>query len=65
LIIQHAKEEAIRLGHNYIGCEHLLLGMIREEDSFAIELIENTGVEIDELRQAIQDAIRASTSTVT
>jgi len=65
LIIQHAKEEAIRLGHNYIGCEHLLLGMIREEDSLAIELIENTGVEIGELRQAIQDAIQASTSTVT
>ncbi|HKJ68509.1 MAG TPA: Clp protease N-terminal domain-containing protein, partial [bacterium] len=65
LIIQHAKEEAIRLGHNYIGSEHLLLGMMQEEDSLAIGLLENAGVELEELRRAIQDAVQSSTSTIT
>lgn len=65
LIIQHAKEEAIRLGHNYIGSEHLLLGMMQEEDSLAIELLENSGVELEELRRAIQEAVQSSTSTIT
>jgi len=65
LIIQHAKEEAIRLGHNYIGSEHLLLGVLREKDSLAIELLETSGVELDELRRVIQEAVQSSTSTIT
>jgi len=65
MIIQYAKEEAIRLGHNYIGSEHLLLGILRETDNVAVELLENMGVEIGELRQMIQDAVQSSTSTIT
>ncbi|MBS1271410.1 MAG: Negative regulator of genetic competence ClpC/MecB [Candidatus Marinimicrobia bacterium] len=65
LVIQYAKEEAIRLGHNYIGSEHLLLGLLRDEDSQAIALLESLGVDIEELRQAIQHAVHSSTSTIT
>jgi ATP-dependent Clp protease ATP-binding subunit ClpC len=35
-VIQFSREEAIRLGHDYIGCEHLLLGIIREGEGKAL-----------------------------
>ena len=35
----HSKEEAIRLAHNYIGTEHLLLGIIREGEGMAIDIL--------------------------
>ena len=38
-VIQYSREEAIRLGHDYIGCEHLLLGIIREGDGKAYQTI--------------------------
>ena len=38
-VIQYSREEAIRLGHDYIGCEHLLLGIIREGEGKAIQTI--------------------------
>lgn len=65
MIIQYAKEEAIRLGHNYIGSEHLLLGLLREDESLAVELIESAEVDIEELKEAIQNAVQASSSTIT
>jgi ATP-dependent Clp protease ATP-binding subunit ClpA len=38
-VIQYSREEALRLGHDYIGTEHLLLGLIRDGDGVAIKLI--------------------------
>ncbi|MCF7804828.1 MAG: ATP-dependent Clp protease ATP-binding subunit [Candidatus Marinimicrobia bacterium] len=65
LVIQYAKEEAIRLGHNYIGSEHLLLGLLRDEDSSPAQLLISLGVELEELRVALQQAVQTSTSTIT
>ncbi|RKY47793.1 MAG: hypothetical protein DRP88_03675, partial [Candidatus Neomarinimicrobiota bacterium] len=59
-IIKYAKEEAIRLGHSYIGSEHLLLGMLRQERSVGVEVLLNLGIDIEYLRKAIEDAIRPS-----
>ena len=43
-VISFSREEAMRLGHNYIGVEHLLLGIIREGEGIAIKMIDNNGV---------------------
>ena len=40
-VISYSREEALRLGHDYIGAEHLLLGLIREGDGVAIKVIKS------------------------
>ncbi len=55
-VISLAREEAIRLGHDYIGTEHLILGMIREGEGIALELIKKCGVVLDDLRVTIEQA---------
>jgi len=54
-VIQFSKEEAIRLGHNYIGTEHLLLGMIREGEGVAIDILIGLGVDVKSLRRRIEE----------
>ncbi|MBC8082183.1 MAG: ATP-dependent Clp protease ATP-binding subunit, partial [Hymenobacter sp.] len=57
-VISLSREEAIRLGHDYIGTEHLLLGMIREGEGTAIGLLKKLGVSVDELKYALEQATR-------
>src|SRR5690606_30231524 len=59
-VISYSREEAIRLKHDYIGTEHLLLGLIREGDGMAIKLLKNAEVDIAELRRAIEEAVKGS-----
>ena len=54
-VIQYSKEEAIRLGHNYIGTEHLLLGMIREGEGVAIDILIGMGIDVKSLRKRIEE----------
>ncbi len=61
-VISLSREEALRLGHDYIGTEHLLLGMIREGEGVAIEVLKKLGISMEELRDSIEEATR-STST--
>src|SRR5690349_13791093 len=61
-VISLSREEAIRLGHDYIGTEHLLLGMIREGEGTAIALLKKLGVSIDELKYSIEQATRNTAS---
>jgi ATP-dependent Clp protease ATP-binding subunit ClpC len=49
-VISLSREEALRLGHDYIGTEHLLLGMIREGEGVAVGLLKKLGVSLEELR---------------
>ncbi|HRI78413.1 MAG TPA: ATP-dependent Clp protease ATP-binding subunit [Cyclobacteriaceae bacterium] len=53
-VISLSREEALRLGHDYIGTEHLVLGMIREGEGVAVGLLKKLGVPIDELRGEIE-----------
>jgi ATP-dependent Clp protease ATP-binding subunit ClpC len=53
-VISLSREEALRLGHDYIGTEHLLLGMIREGEGVAVSLLKKLGVALDELREAVE-----------
>ena len=56
-ILALAQEEAHLLGHNYIGTEHLLLGLIREESGLAAQVLEKLGVSAPEVRAAIESTI--------
>ncbi|MHA8055103.1 ATP-dependent Clp protease ATP-binding subunit [Aquirufa nivalisilvae] len=53
-VISLAREEALRLGHDYIGTEHLMLGMIRDGEGPGIDLLLKSGVSLDQLRQSIE-----------
>ncbi|RZK89994.1 MAG: ATP-dependent Clp protease ATP-binding subunit, partial [Pedobacter sp.] len=50
------------LGHDYIGTEHLLLGLIREGDGMAIKILRSLGVDTGKLRRSIEDAVRGTSS---
>ncbi|NVJ85867.1 MAG: ATP-dependent Clp protease ATP-binding subunit [Algoriphagus sp.] len=59
-VISLSREEALRLGHDYIGTEHLLLGMIREGEGVAVSILKKLGVPLDELRASIERAVRGT-----
>jgi ATP-dependent Clp protease ATP-binding subunit ClpC len=59
-VISLSREEALRLGHDYIGTEHLLLGMIREGEGVAMSLLKKLGVSLDELRQSVEQATKGT-----
>jgi len=62
-VISLSREEALRLGHDYIGTEHLLLGMIREGEGVAISLLQKLGVSIEDLRVAIEQATKGTATS--
>ena len=53
-VITYSKEEALRLGHDYIGTEHLLLGIIREGEGTAIQILKDLGLDLKQLRTKIE-----------
>lgn len=59
-VIQYSREEAIRLGHDYIGCEHLLLGLVREGEGKGLATLKMLDVDPLRLKKAIEDNIRAT-----
>jgi len=61
-VLQLAREESGRLGHDYIGTEHLLLGLIKQGEGVAVTALINMGLDLEMLRQSIEDAV-ASSST--
>jgi ATP-dependent Clp protease ATP-binding subunit ClpC len=56
-VVVLAQEESRRLKHNYIGTEHLLLGLLREEEGVAARVLERLGVTADEVRAEIDRVI--------
>jgi ATP-dependent Clp protease ATP-binding subunit ClpC len=57
-VITFSREEALRLGHDYIGTEHLLLGIIRDGEGAAIQILQAHGVMLDELRKALEGNLK-------
>ena len=53
----YVKEEALRLGQDTIGTEHLLLGIIRDGDGTAITVLKSLGLNINDLRKVIENTI--------
>lgn len=60
-VLSLAQEEAIRLKHNYIGTEHLLLGLLRQEESVAARVLESLGVGLSKARTAVEYIIGPGT----
>jgi ATP-dependent Clp protease ATP-binding subunit ClpC len=57
-VIAKSREEAIRLGHDFIGTEHLLLGIVSEKDSLAVRVLESLDVDSGELRQTLEESVQ-------
>ena len=53
-VLSLAQEEAQRFNHNYIGTEHILLGLVRETDGVAAKVLSNLGVELNKVRSAVE-----------
>jgi len=64
-VIRLSREEAIRLGHDYIGTEHLLLGIIREGEGLAVKMLKNLNVDLYQLKKTIEDTVRTGNATMT
>ncbi len=64
-VIRLSREEALRLGHDYIGTEHLLLGIIREGQGVGVRLLRNLDCDLMKLKKAIEDTVRTSGGTLT
>jgi ATP-dependent Clp protease ATP-binding subunit ClpC len=62
--MSYSREEALRLGHDYIGPEHLLLGLIREGESTAVKILRALSVDLNRLRKTIEDSIRSTSVSV-
>ena len=59
-VLQYAREESARLGHDYIGTEHLLLGLVKEGQGVAVAVLANMGIQLDTLKRSIEDAVQTS-----
>src|SRR5213592_4164791 len=57
-VLQMAREEAARLHHEYVGTEHILLGLIREGEGVAATVLQNLSVELDEIQQKIEETVK-------
>lgn len=64
-VITYSREEALRLGHSYIGVEHLLLGLIREGESVAVKVLVSLDVDLSKLRKVIESSIKSTASQPT
>jgi ATP-dependent Clp protease ATP-binding subunit ClpC len=62
-VIAFSREEALRLGHDYIGTEHLLLGLIREGDGTAIKILKTLGVDTARVRHSVEEAVKGTSTT--
>ena len=63
--IEYARDEAARLRHDYIGTEHLLLGLIRLGEGRAVEIIINLGLDLNDLKQSVEEVVQPSGGTMT
>ena len=55
-VIRFSKEEAMRLGHDYIGTEHLLLGILKEGEGIAVKILKNLSMDMEKLKQRLEEA---------
>ena len=63
-IISHSREEALKFGHDYIGTEHLLLGVLKEPNSLAVRVLESLNIDPEHLKSAMEDSINQDTDNL-
>ncbi len=56
-VLNHSSNEAVRLGHDYVGTEHLLLGIIEERDNLAVRVLQSLEVDTNELKKRVEKTI--------
>ena len=61
-VITYSREEALRLGHGYIGIEHILLGLIREGDGNAVRILRQLDVDLDDLRKVMESGMEPASA---
>jgi ATP-dependent Clp protease ATP-binding subunit ClpC len=64
-VLAMAREEAARLHHEYVGTEHILLGLIREGEGVAAAVLQNLQVDLDEIQQKIEEQVKKGKATQT
>ena len=62
-VIEYAIEEARNLNHNYVGTEHLLLGLLREHDGVAAQVLMNLGLKLEQVREEVLNLLGAGTES--
>jgi ATP-dependent Clp protease ATP-binding subunit ClpC len=62
-VIEYAIEEARNLNHNYVGTEHLLLGLLREHDGVAAQVLMNLGLKLEAVREEVLNLLGAGTES--
>jgi ATP-dependent Clp protease ATP-binding subunit ClpC len=63
-VISYSREEALRMGHDYIGTEHLLLALLQDNDSVAVKVLESLEVNTNMLRQSLEESIQMNNSKI-
>ncbi|MFD1553472.1 ATP-dependent Clp protease ATP-binding subunit [Putridiphycobacter roseus] len=61
-VIAYSREEALRLGNDYLGVEHLLLGLLREKESLAVKILQEFHLDLEVLRKDIEKNVKESTN---
>ena len=64
-VIQFSREEALRLGHDYIGTEHLILGIVRLGEGVAVKILKNLNCDLFKLKKTVEDTVRGTGGSVT
>jgi len=64
-VMQIAREESVRLGNDYVGTEHLLLGLIKEGDGVAVAVMNGMGIDLEDLTLSIEKAVTSAGGMMT
>src|SRR4030042_3378307 len=56
-VLEYSLREALQMGHNYIGTEHILLGLIREGEGIAAKVLENLGADLEGVRKEVSELL--------
>src|SRR5690554_2703433 len=63
-VLAMAREEAIRLQHDYVGTEHILLGLIREGEGVAAAVLMNLNVDLEQIHERVEESVRKGKATI-
>ena len=63
-VLAMAREEAIRLQHDYVGTEHILLGLIREGEGVAAAVLMNLNVDLEQVHERVEESVRKGKATI-
>src|SRR6056300_1891487 len=64
-VLSHSKDEALRLGHDFIGTEHLLLGILKDGSGKAISILDQLDIDLDHLRRKVEILSPSNTESLT